>query len=333
MRGNFSLQRLSLGCNGPARFIAPFVVVFAFLISSQAQKQTSLTPAAADPTAQVAVGPTDPTTLIGTGDLITVDLFNTPELSGKFRVGQFGDINLPQGGVVHVGGLTPTEASRAIEARLRQTSIMLDPHATVLVAEYGSQNVVVLGEVKNPGRYSLLGDSSLYGALAAAGGPTANEGSSITISHQGNSAPNQVLLVSSANYSERQHATVVQPGDTVFVSQATRVYVLGDVGRPGTVSMPNGVALNVLQALSLAEGLNRTAKLTKASIVRQTGEGVVTIPINVKNIMQNKEADPVLQASDIIVVPRSDSKAFFDTAVPGATAAILGSIFTALIIR
>ncbi len=311
-----------------------FRVLFALMLIGGGNilpaQRTQLTSSAVNPSLP-AVPPA--TLTISTGDLVTVDVFNTPELSGKYRVGQAGTVDLPQGGAVQVAGLTPAEAAKAIEKRLKDSLIMTDPHVTILVTEYASQGVIVLGEVRTPGTYTLLGEHSLYGALAAAGGATPTAGDSIVVTHQGDPNRQENIRVSSPNFSNVQRLTRISPGDTVFVSRAEVVYVLGDVGRSGIVNMANGVPLNVLKVLSIAEGPNRTAKLTKASIIRQTGESVVTIPVDLKKIMRNQAPDPVMQASDVLVVPRSDAKAFFDNAIPGLTAAVVSSIITALIIR
>ena len=270
---------------------------------------------------------------ISPGDLLVVDVFNTPELSGRFRVSQSGMVSLPQGGVVTVSGRTAVEAGQEIERRLRDGGIMLDPHVTVFVQEYASQGVIVLGEVRTPGTYTLLGEHSLYGALAAAGGATGNEGSTITVTHAGDPQHKIIIEVTSPNYSDLQRSTRVNPGDTVFVSRGALVYVYGEVARPGAYSLRAGEPLNVLQALALAQGADHFAAGGKASIIRQTATGVQTIPIDLKLITRNEVPDPVLQASDIVVIPRNGLKAFVFQALPGATGAVLSSVITASIVR
>ena len=111
------------------------------------------------------------------------------------------------------------------------------------------------------------------------------------------------------------------------------IYVVGDVGRPGAFYMQNGEPMNVLNALALASGLNHTAAVTKASIVRKTPTGATTIPLDLNRIMKNKQPDLTLLASDVLVVPRSGVKTLLETALPGATAAVTGAVSTALILR
>ena len=269
-----------------------------------------------------------PNVQVSSGDLLVVDVFNTPELSGKFRVDQTGMINLPQGGALNVTGLSAGQTGEAIERRLRDAQIMLDPHVSVFVQEYATQGVIVLGEVKNPGTYTLLGEHSVYGALAAAGGTTANEGSTITVSHQGSSAE-QVLELGSPSFPLAQRSTRVNPGDTVLVSRASTIYVIGDVGHPGGYQLPSGEPLKVLSAVALAQGLNRTAKSSKATIIRDTPDGPRTIPLDIDKIRKNEMPDPVLEASDILVVPRNETKAFLQVAIPAvAVAAVAATVYS-----
>jgi polysaccharide export outer membrane protein len=270
---------------------------------------------------------------IEAGDLIDVQVFNTPELSAKLRVSQDGLITLPGASSVDVGGLTPLQAGATIEKSLRESQIMLDPHVTVLVTEYSTQGISVLGEVKKPGTYLLLGQHSLYDALSAAGGVTQQLGSSIQITHQSDPTRPITVPVSSPNYSELQRLTEVKAGDVVVVSRAETIYVVGDVGHPGEYYIQNGQKLSVLNAIALAQGVNPTAKATKASIVRKTATGAETIPVNLNRIAKNNGENLTLRAADVLVVPRSGAKQFLNVVLPGVTGAVAGSVAAALVVR
>jgi polysaccharide biosynthesis/export protein len=270
---------------------------------------------------------------IAAGDLIDVQVFNTPELSAKLRVSQDGLIRLPGAGGVDVNGLTPLQAGATIEKSLRDSQIMLDPHVTVLVTEYSTQGISVLGEVKKPGTYLLLGQHSLYDALSAAGGVTQQLGSSIEITHQSDPSRTITVPVDSPNYSELQRLTEVRAGDVVVVSRAEPIYVVGDVGHPGEYFIENGQKLSVLNAIALAQGVNPTAKASKASIVRKTSTGAVTIPINLNRVAEDNGENLILRPADVVVIPRSGTKSFLNIALPGITGAVAGSVAAALAVR
>jgi protein involved in polysaccharide export with SLBB domain len=103
---------------------------------------------------------------------------------------------------------------------------------------------------------------------------------------------------------------VLLPGDVVTVPHAGIIYVLGGVARPGGYTVTNDRAqLTTLKVLSLAGGLNRTAKATHAVIVRKDGTGQQReIEVDLKKITKFQTEDVQLRPSDILYVPTSGAK-------------------------
>ena len=306
-----------------------------FLIGYQVSAQSTLpVPSLSISSATTAYDPIQAgALLLGAGDLIDVQVFSTPELSGRMRIDQAGVVRLPIGGTLNLVGLEPADASGVFEEHLKDAQIMLDPHVTIFVVEYATQGVTVLGEVHSPGTYTLLGPHSLYDALSSAGGATSTQGASITVTHHNDPEHPVIVPLNSPNYSQLQRSTAVYPGDTIVVSKAFTISVVGDVTRSGTFYLQNGEPLSVLSAVALASGLNRTAKTSKASIIRPTASGAETIPVDLEKIMKNTAPNVMLQASDVLVIPRSRLKVFLETALPGATAAVVSATTSALIVR
>lgn len=271
--------------------------------------------------------------LLNPGDLINVQVFSTPELSGTGRLDENGFVALPLGPKVKLAGLTSEEAARFIEQRLKTDQIMLDPHVTVSVTSYATQGVTVLGEVTRPGAYPLFGEHSLYDALALAGGPSANQGSQITIAHASDPTHPVQIDVQSANYSPLQKTTPIYSGDTIIVSKASIIYVVGDVARAGAYPIVNGKPLSLLNLLSLTSGLNVTAAGSHASIIRQVGDRVDTIPVDLDAVLKRKQPNIAMQAEDILVVPRSGRKAFLQFALPALTNSAVSAATSAAIVR
>lgn len=100
----------------------------------------------------------------------------------------------------------------------------------------------------------------------------------------------------------------VFPGDTIVVSKAGIVYVVGDVHKPSGVVMDNGTQMTVLKAIAMAEGANPTAALNSAKLIRTTPTGPQEMPLELKKILSAKSPDIHLQAEDIIFVPSSTVK-------------------------
>jgi len=245
---------------------------------------------------------------ISAGDLLDLNVFDTPELSSKLRVDEHGAVTLPVAGTLPVRGLTAGQAEQAIEARLRNTDVLKDPHVSVTVLEYATQGVTVLGEVKSPGVYPLLGAHGLLDLISAAGGMTSSAGKAVTVTHRADPDHPVIVRIDSKPGSTVAFNVDVRPGDTIMVSHAGIVYVLGDVGRPGGFLIENNDRLTVLQALALAQGTNRTASLNHAKLIRKTDAGREELPVPLKKLLASKVPDPMLSDGDILFVPGSTAK-------------------------
>lgn len=246
---------------------------------------------------------------LGTGDLVEVSVYGVPELATKNRVSDTGDLYLPLINYVHVQGLTIEEAQKLIEKRLADGGFVREPHVSILVDDFASQGVSILGEVAKPGMYPILGDRRLFDMITAAGGLNDKAGRIVSITHR--DAPDKVDTVElSRNLTDRPESNVpVYPGDMIEIHRAPIIYVVGDVGRPAGLLVDNGT-LTVLQALALSGGANRTAKLNDSRILRKsdgpTGMSETKLPL--KKMLEAKAPDVPLQANDILFIPVSGAK-------------------------
>jgi polysaccharide export outer membrane protein len=109
--------------------------------------------------------------------------------------------------------------------------------------------------------------------------------------------------------------------------------VLGDVGHTGAFTIQAGEKLDILNAVALAGGLLQTAEDKKATIIRKTPNGPVVIPVNIKDILHNKQPNILLEAADVLVVPRSGVKTFVQSALPALTNAGISAGVSAAVVR
>jgi polysaccharide biosynthesis/export protein len=210
-----------------------------------------------------------------------------------------------------VQGLTAEQAQTAIEDRLRQQQIMRNPHVEVLVLEYATQGVTVAGEVKTPGIYPILGKRTVMDFVTRAGGPTSAASRTALLTHKNSSSQIVTLDLDGSVQPSPQPEVAVEPGDRIVVTRAGVVYVVGDVGRPGGYLFEHKDTITVLQALALAQGINKTAKLD-AKLIRNTPGGRTESDLPLKKILANLAADPALQDGDILFVPVSGAKQWAD---------------------
>jgi polysaccharide export outer membrane protein len=166
---------------------------------------------------------------LSAGDLLDIKVLGTtdPDFSPKLRIDGQGSITLPYAGPVRVTGRTAEDAALLIEARFREKDILKDPHVSVTVVEYATQGVTVAGEVKNPGVYPMLGTHNLLDLLSAAGGVTPTAGKAVTITHREDPTHPQIVNVETKAGSSAAFNVDIRPGDTIMVSHAGIVYVLG----------------------------------------------------------------------------------------------------------
>jgi polysaccharide export outer membrane protein len=251
---------------------------------------------------------TGPVLLIGGGDLLKVSVFGAPESDQEVRVDQDGNVSLNFIGSVHVAGLTTNGAQDLIAKKLVAGGFFAQPQVSVFTKEYATQGVSVLGEVQRPGVYPLLGARRLFDVLSLAGGTTPKAGKLVSITHRDHpDSPRSILLSNDSNEAVKGNIDVFG-GDTVLVSRAGVVYVVGDVRKPSGVTMENGTDMTVLQAIAMAEGTNSTAALNKAKLIRRTPTGPQELPLALKEMLASKAPDVHLQSEDIIFVPNSAAK-------------------------
>src|SRR5216684_86992 len=312
-----------------------FVVALLLLAgSAQAQQNSAEQPqSAAQPASQTAVGTTaskpddqrntsesaknapapggtsssdSPVLKLGAGDLIEVSVYNVPELTTKARVGNSGDVYLPLIDYVHVEDLTTEEAQSLIQKRLEDGGFVRNPHVTIFVDESSSQGVTLLGEVAKPGVYPDLGDHKLYELISMAGGFTQSAARKVSIVRR--NQLQTINLTLPRNLADDLSSNVdILPGDTIMVPRAPIIYVVGDVGRPSGLLVDNG-SLTVLQAIALAGGTNRTAKMGGVRIIRKGPTGMTETQVPLKKMLEAKAPDIPLQADDILFIPISGGR-------------------------
>jgi polysaccharide export outer membrane protein len=278
-----------------------------------AQTPTAAESAQAAPTKQDASSPStapvaNSNTKLGPGDLIEVSVYGVPDLATKARVSSAGELYLPLIDYVHVADLTTDEAQQLIEKRLADGGFVRNPHVTIFVDESTSQAITMAGEVARPGTYPAIGDRYLYDLISMAGGLTDRAGRTVVIIHRGD-PEHKVELQLPQNLAEDTRNNVeVDPGDTIIVSRAGIIYVVGDVAHPSGFAVGDD-NLTVLKALALAGGSTKTSALNKTRILRQTPNGIQEIPVALKKILHAKAPDIALTKGDVLFVPGSAAKA------------------------
>jgi len=258
-------------------------------------------------------------------------------------VSQDGWITLPWVGSVRAGGLSAGELEEATK-KIYAGRYLKDPQVTVTVAEYRSAAVVVSGAVREPGVYYLTGDrSTILSMLALAGGLTEGAGDRVLVIRSAESAPAPTVADAAAEVElvgkgggpaparrtvgsgpgESRATTIdlkelvdegnlllnlpVSTGDVITVPARKEqyVYVLGYVQRPGAYELKDGVRVNALRAIAMAQGLSVAARAENSVLIRETAKGQIVVPVDLTKIARNVRPPIYLEPGDTLIVGSS----------------------------
>jgi polysaccharide export outer membrane protein len=270
---------------------------------------------------------------IGPGDALDISEFHTPEFRSFVRVSESGAVRLPLIDEVRIAGMDEQAAAQAIEAALKDKGMLLHPQVSVLVTMYAGQDVSVLGEVARPGVYAYTLHHRLLDLISAAAGLSQNAGRLVNVFHRDDlKTPHAVVLDPGGTDQSSDHNPELSPGDTVQVSRAGLVYVIGDVVRPGGFPVDPAQGLTVVQALSLAWGPTQNAGATKALLIREQKGGRTLVTLNLRRMIHGQDPDQPIFDRDILFVPDSVAKNMWNRTMEAAIQSAIGvTIYAGLV--
>ena len=281
------------------------VVLVSISIATAAQRLSSPQVGPGFPATPASIGGSNlPFQPIGVSDLLRITVSDSPELSQSFRVDRQGNLNLPLlRAPLSAEGLMPDALRDRIAAALRAQHLLVDPIVDVSVVEYRSRDVTISGAVKTPTTIQELGNLRVLGALSQAGGLLPEAGPEIIVEQaNGGSQRLSVRYLFDGLHPELNIPIVA--GAQIRVPECERVFVVGDVKRPGAFPFVNMEDTTVLQLLALSGGLDSFSR-NKAYIYRtQPGNPQKQeIEVPLRRILDRKSEDVKLAANDILYVP------------------------------
>jgi polysaccharide export outer membrane protein len=264
--------------------------------------------------------------VIGSGDVLAVEVFDVPELTRDVRVTEAGQIAMPLIPVkIQAAGLTGTQLQDKLAELLQVNGIVTTPLVTVTVKEQHSQPITVIGAVKEPQVIQAGRQMKLLEALSRAGGIAEDAGNQILVTRtalpadaasgaeivDGSGSTGIAIDLSDLlDSGDPKFNIPLVGGDVISVPRAGVVYAVGAVQRPGGFVMQSDrERMTVLKVLSLSGGLLSTAKPNDAVILRN-GEGAERqqVAVDLKKVLALKAEDVSLDKGDILFVPDSAGK-------------------------
>jgi polysaccharide export outer membrane protein len=231
---------------------------------------------------------------LGAGDLLKIQVFNYPDLTTDARVSESGNITFPLIGLVAVKGLSTREVETLLTTKLAEGSFINRAQVAVLVADYQSQKISVMGQVAKPGQYALTQANKVLDLLAAAGGPiTGSAGDEATLLRQnGSKMPIDLMKLFEGDPTQNP---AVAAGDTIYVPRASQFYVYGEVRRPGAYRLER--SMSVSQAISTGGGLTAKGSERRIVIKRRDDKG--------KEKSYSVDGSILVQPDDVLYVKES----------------------------
>lgn len=245
--------------------------------------------------------------VIGPDDVLLVTVLNQPEISGIFTVERDGTFTFTFLERVTAGGLSVSEFEASLRSRLAD-GFFKQPQVTVVVQEYRSQRIFLVGELRTPGTYELRGGMTIIEAVAGAGSLTSGASGEVTIVRRlgaeralsletavAAGAPGAKIIkvdLAALEAGDLSQNIELEDGDTLWVHKALTIYVFGEVRSPGAYPLLQGTTL--LQALSLAGGVTDFGAMGRIKAIRI---------VDGERMEVRLELDDIIQPNDTIVVP------------------------------
>jgi len=249
--------------------------------------------------------------IIGGEDLIEISVYELPEMNKTVRVSGEGSITLPFVGEIKAEGLTQQELEKTIRGLLSERYIT-NPQVTVFIKEYRSKRASIIGAVKNPGSYALIGKRTILDIISEAGGITEKASKKLYLIRGSSSgSSSESILVDLKELIEKGNPELnlpVQAGDVISIppEKYIYIYVFGAVNSPGQFEVKESESITVLQAITKAGGLTDRAAKTRVRIIRQEESGKKQIiKVDLKDIIKGEKKDILLQKDDIVIVPET----------------------------
>lgn len=262
---------------------------------------TPSTPIRAVPLPATAVGAPAPSGIdfpLAPGDTIRIQVFQNPDLTLETRVSDSGNVSYPLVGTLRLGGLSVTEAERAVGSALSQGGFIQKPQVTIVVLDLRGSQVAVLGQVNRPGRFVLETATTRVSDVLALAGGAATGGDDVAIvtgQRNGQAFRQQVDIPSLFLEAQSAANVVLQGGDTVYVHRAPVVYIYGEAQRPGAFRIERG--MTVMQALAQGGGPTARGSERRLRLHRTASDG---------SVQQSVPAlTDTVQANDVIFVRES----------------------------
>ena len=284
-----------------------------------------------------AVGGNLPIQRIGVDDLVSIQVYDSPELTRTERVQQDGMLRLPLlTKPVKAAGVFPSDLAESITKELKSEGILVRPIVSVSVSEYRSRPISVVGAVRHPLTFQAFGNVTLLDAITRADGTSDTAGSEIIVSHPGHDGEaglqQRIPIKALMDHADDSLNIKLNGGEEVRVPEGGRVFVMGNVKKPGAIPVHDLSEVTVLRVIAQSDGL-LPFSAKDAFILRHGDSPKSEISIPLQKIMDRKAPDVPLVANDVLYIPDNKGRRNTSKIVEMILAAGVGTASGILIFR
>ena len=256
---------------------------------------------------------------VGGYDVLNIMVYEEKDLSREaVQVSADGYISFPLIGRLKVADLTTSEIEKLIASILAEGQYLLDAHVSVMVADYKSKRILVLGSVNSPAGYALQAQERVLDVISKAGGirrTEAGEGAGkkgLIIRTENLDTPQERKLVINLSLKElledgdQRSNLYMQDKDVLYIPSAEHFYIIGQVKSPGSYTLMDR-EISLVEAISKAGGFTPIAARNRTRIIRVVDgvEKIITVKMDAITDAGRKIQDVIIQPNDVIVVPES----------------------------
>jgi len=259
---------------------------------------------------------------VGPGDILSITVYDEPDLTQTVRVTERGMLAFPLVGSVHVQNLTATQVAKRLEETL-SPRFLINPQVFVNVAEFASKKVFIVGAVPKPTTLTLRGETTLLEVLSNVS--DANLNGVFNLSHSSSLTVFRREMQAGAPHGDTPHAVqairvdldhllrqgdvslnlVLHPNDVIYIPEPDAVFIFGEVNRTGPIPLPEG-GMRLIEAINKAGGFSDFAAAHRTRVLRVVDGREQVIRVDMAAVIRGDlSQDMTLKANDIVIVPES----------------------------
>ena len=218
----------------------------------------------------------DSSYILDFGDTLQLQLVGQKSSITSISIKRDGSINIPEVGKLFLSGLSLDKAVDLIKSKIKTSFIGVEAYVTLI--NIRDIQIIVAGNVFNPGPYTLNGNANIFHALSISGGPS-SDGSFRSINLiRDDKVIESIDLYETFIYAKTSFKTRLRSGDLIFINPSQNIVsIAGAIKRPGRYELLKDEPLSKI--IEFGNGINNKVDMRSISLERVLEGNIVSLPI------------------------------------------------------